>query len=209
MTARCAKYVSNSTVHFRDMKWIYVTFVGLLAVGFVYFISTDQPPNLDPFPEALSDEPDALMSGVEITQFDADGIQLYRISADDATYFEKLGRTNISGLSMLVYGNGTDDWRLSADEGIYEEDGADPFVTLNGNVYLTSAGDEETAIVMTTEAMKLFPRRQYVESMSRVSVEKGSSKFHADHFEVDLATNEVRFSANEDSQVELLVSTGS
>lgn len=191
------------------MKWVYFVLIGVLAVGLVYLINRDEPPALDPFPQALSDEPDAVLSGFEVTQFDSNGDQLYRISATDATYYERLDRTNIQGLRMTVYSNDKGDWRLRAAQGVYEEHATDPVLTLNGNVYLSSEGSGESPIEVTTESLKIYPRRQFVESMSRVIVENDGSKFHADQFEVDLATKVVNFSATGDSQVELLVPTGS
>ena len=191
------------------MKWVYVVLIGVLAVVFVYLINTDEPPTLNPFPQALSDEPDALLTGFEVTQFDSNGTRLYRISASDATYYQRLDRTNILGLRMTVYLEGEDDWRLRADEGIYEEQSADPLLTLSGSVHLSSVGDSESSIVVTTESLKIYPRRQFIESMSRVTVENEGSKFHADRLEADLATKIVEFSAVGGSQVELVVPAGS
>ena len=191
------------------MKWVYFILIGVLGVVLVYLINTDEPPTLDPFPQVLSDEPDAVLSGFEVTQFDSTGAQLYRISAADATYYERLDRTIIHGLRMMVYSKGKGDWRLRADEGVYEEHPGDPLLTLNGNVNLSSGGGSGSPIEVTTESLKIYPRRQFVESMSRVIVKNDGSKFHADQFEVDLATKVVNFSATGDSQVELLVQTGS
>lgn len=190
------------------MKWVYLVLITGLAVVFIYLINSDEPPNLDPFPQALIDEPDALIAGFEIAQFDSEGIQLYRISAMEATYFDQRDRTDIKGLRMMVYAEGQDDWRLRADEGIYDEHPVDPLLTLRGNVHLTSVDDTQSTISVQTESLKIYPRRQFVESMSRVSVKSGSSKFHADHFEADLATKSVEFSSDSDSQVELLLSPG-
>ena len=188
------------------MKWLYVVLVVVLAVVFVYLINSDEPAVLNPFPQALSDEPDALLSGFEVTQFDSEGTQLYRISASEATYYERRNVTDILGLRMTVYLEGEEDWRLEADEGIYVESSVEPELTLTGHVQLSSVSDSESDIVVTTESLKIYPRRQFVESMSRVTVENESSKFHADQIEVDLATKDVRFSAAADSSVELLVS---
>ncbi len=194
---------------FLEMKWVYVVLISGLAVVFVYLINSDEPPALDPFPQALSDEPDALISGFEVTQFDIEGTQLYRIYANEATYYDRRDRTDILGLRMTVFTEGKDDWRLRANEGIYEEHPEDPSLTLSGSVHLSSVCDQQSAITVTTESLKIYPRRQFVESMSRVSVESGGSKFHADHFEADLATRTIEFSASTDSQVELLVPVGS
>lgn len=194
---------------FHEMKWAYVVLIGGLAVVFIYLINSDEPPTLDPFPQALTDEPDALITGFEVVQFDTEGTQLYRIAATEATYFERHGRTDIIGLRMMVFAEGKDDWRLSAEEGIYEERSAEPFLTLSGNVRLSAVNDRQAAIEVKTESLKIYPRRQFVESMSRVIVENRGSKFHADHFEADLATKTLSFSARADSQVELLVPAGS
>ncbi len=191
------------------MKWVYVVLVGVLAIGFAYFLSTDEPQDLNPFPQALSEEPDALLTGFEITQFDTQGIRLYRIYASNATYFENQGRTDIRGLRMTVYSEGKDDWQLTANEGIYEESMEDPLLILNGNVHLSSMGDQQSPITFQTDSLKIYPRRQFAESMSRVIVENESSKFHADQFQADLATKVVNFSARADSQVELLLQTDS
>ncbi|MCY3859744.1 MAG: LPS export ABC transporter periplasmic protein LptC [Gammaproteobacteria bacterium] len=191
------------------MKWVYVVLIGVLAVVFIYLINTDEAPALNPFPQALSDEPDALLTGFEVTQFDTEGTQLYRISATEATFYERLERTNILGLHMMVYSEGRDDWRLRADEGTYEERLTDPLLTLSGNVLLSSVGEVQSTVVVTTESLNIYPRRQFAESMSRVIVENEGSKFHADQFEVDLATKDVRFSSASDSKVELLVSPSS
>ena len=191
------------------MKWVYICVVGVLAVGFVYLLSSDEPPALMQFPQALSDEPDALIEGFELSQFDPQGKQLYRIAAARASYFERQGRTDIRDVSVWVYATGSVAWQLRADEGIFQEHMPDPLLSLRGNVQLASSADGDEPIKFETASLEIYPRRQFVESLSRVIVENDGSKIYADRFEADLATREISFSGETGSQVELVLQTDS
>ena len=186
------------------MKWLYVVLCGLLAIGFIYFLSGDEAPTLIAFPEELIDEPDALIEGFEISQFDERGIRTHVIVADRARHFASEGQTEISGLHMSVFLNGVAKWQLSASTGTYHERAADPYILLQDDVVLWSTEVGESKTKFSANALKIYPRRKFVESLSRVTVESGGSKIHAQKFEADLATESVRFQSSEDSKVELL-----
>ena len=191
------------------MKWLYTVLIGVLTIGFIYFLSGDEAPSLNPFPQELSDEPDALIEGFKVTQFDTKGTKLYEIAANHASYYERDGHTSIDGLRMKVFTPDENVWHLSAQAGNYEERQADPFLVLDGNVQLRSVGKSQSSIAFETDSLKIYPRRRFVESLSTVTVESGTSKIHAEKFEADLATRMVHFTSRADSQVELLLRTDS
>lgn len=193
----------------RAMKWVYALVPVALAIGFLYFLSGEEVPTLQPFPAELSDDPDAFMEGFEITQFDVQGIMLYEIAAEQASYYERRGQTDIQGLQMKVYTPKQDVWQLAADEAVFEDRQEDPFLLLDGNVRLASLNGPQSTMTFLTESLKIYPRRRWVESLSTVTLEKTDSKIHAEKFEADLDTQNVRFTSGVESQVELLLRTDS
>ncbi|MYD44110.1 MAG: LPS export ABC transporter periplasmic protein LptC [Gammaproteobacteria bacterium] len=191
------------------MKWSYAFIAAALAIGFLYMLSGDEAPVLKPFPEELSDEPDAFMEGFEITQFNGEGQKLYEVVGVHASYYEARGVTDIHDLRMAVYAANNQIWRLSATDAVYEERHEDPFLLLNGNVRLISADGDLSTLAFSTESLKIYPRRRWVESLSRVTLENADSKIHANKLEADLDSKQFRFSSGVDDHVELVYRTDS
>ncbi len=191
------------------MKWIYVATVGVLAVGFAYYLSLDDAQVLVPFPPELSDEPDALMTGFSLTEYSEQGKPLYEINATAAAHYESEGQTEISDIDVQFFSDRTNDWQLQAKQGIYKETDEEPYLQLHGDVRLVYMQDNRIDMAFTTASLQVYPRRQFVKSLSKVSVKRGSSKIHADRFEADLEAQRVRFLSNVDSQVEVFISRNS
>lgn len=185
------------------MKWVYATAVALLVVVFVFFLHSEDPPEIFPFPATLSDEPDVVIEGLDLTRFDANGTRHYRILAGQARYFETQGHAEISDLNLTLYTADHETWEMSATTGIFNEAAEDPFLDLSGGVALTTKRTNRKPLFVDSNAMRIYPLRKVVESSTTVTVKEGDSNFRAERFEADLSTNRVVFSSSPDEQVEL------
>lgn len=190
------------------MKWLYAAGIGVLVVVFAYFLHVDEAPVLVPFPETLSDEPDVVIEGFDLTHFDENGERTYRIEADQARYFKAKGHAEIADLNLTVYASRQPAWELHAGAGIYNETAADPYIDLSEGVELTATNTERGPLYIESSTMRVYPNRQVVESASTVTVREGNSNFRAERFEADLSSKRVVFSSRPGEQVELLLQAG-
>ena len=191
------------------MKWVYGVAAAVLVVGFVYFINTEDPPNIFPFPASLSDEPDVVVEELDLTRFDENGRRQYRIRAGQARYFKAKGHAEISDLNLTVYMADQDSWELIANSGIFNETVEDPYLDLTGGVGLTATGAKRKPLFVESNTMRIYPLRKVVESSTTVTVREGNSNFRAERFEADLSTKRVEFSSSPGKQVELHLQTDS
>ena len=188
------------------MKFVLSAGVLIIVVLFVYFLSGDEAPNVRPFPQQLSDEPDAVMEGFEVVQFDADGTKMYELYAESASYFANAGHTNVSDLSMTVSSREDESWHLTALEGTFDENVVESVLILKGNVAMWAAGQEPSSkSQFETDVLRVLPKEHLAESLSSVTLTTHNSRIHADKVEVSLESRDVRFSSTSPMPVELLL----
>lgn len=188
------------------MKWL--VGVGVLALGavFVYFLAGKDAPTIQAFPEELSDEPDAILKGFAVKHFNQQGVKLYELSAETASYDARIGQTGIGNLNMSVVTENQTHWHLKAGEGVYHDATVDSEIVLRGSVELrTKRASTDDDIVFLTETLYVFPDKQFAESESTITMTSRNSKIRADKVEIDMGPRNVRFISQSPSQVELLL----
>ncbi|WP_022961127.1 LPS export ABC transporter periplasmic protein LptC [Halopseudomonas pelagia] len=116
------------------------------------------------------DQPDFFMENNRIRMLNEQGTPAYELtslrathqSSDDATVMEK-------PRLMFYRGEAAEPWLLEADHGVITENG--DRVELTQNVLLQSQDPAQPSRRMTTEALTLFPARDYAETAQSVRIE--------------------------------------
>lgn len=189
------------------MKFVYASGVLLIGALFVFFLSGDEVPDIRPFPQELSDEPDAVMHNFDVSQFDAEGEKLFELKAEKAHYYADGGYSKVTHLNVVLSTEEKGHWHLTATEGTFEEHVKDSQLMLKGDVIMWTEGLQPTSqFRFQTDALRVLPEYQYAESLSTVIMTTHNSKIHAGRVEIDLEPRSVRFSSTSTSQVELLIS---
>lgn len=145
-------------------------------------------------------EPDLLMEGARIRQYEADGSLHYRLNAHRVTYFEAAGRTELTTPDLLLYGRGPAPWRARAAHGtLFRPDGVshlEETVLLEGGVILEQLLRDGELLRLSTTALTLYPDREYAESQHDVMIESHIGRTSAVGLEGDLQRGLLRlFSA--------------
>lgn len=135
--------------------------------------STGPPVTAVPVPE-LDGEPDVYMEGAAVSQYGDDGTLEYRLEMARASHFQGEAETRLVEPRLTLYRRDEPPWHVHARRGVLRrplDGGPDAeTVSLAGDVTLEQRrGDEWVRLV--TEALMLYPKRQYAETDRDVMIQ--------------------------------------
>jgi lipopolysaccharide export system protein LptC len=160
-------------------------------------------------------EPDLIMEGAEITQFDAAGTPAYRIIAATITHFPVDDHTLLEAPRVTLYGHAEAPWEISArsgrieggsrllDPGLVETSDADavaeaPTSDTSGSVEEIVVLEEEVVVrrerpvgdfvELSTSRLDLFPGREYASTDRPVIIDSDSGRTTATGLRAELDT---------------------
>lgn len=120
------------------------------------------------------DQPDFFMENNRIRMLNAQGTPAYELTSARATHQSSDDATVMEQPRLLFYrGADAQPWLLQADHGVVTENG--DRVELTQNVLLQSQEPGQTSRRMTTEALTLFPARDYAETAQSVRIEDANN----------------------------------
>ena len=188
--------------------------LSILAVGTLLVIlaglSGNEPAG--PAPGVIADarsgaedlgEPDLYMETAEISQFAADGALAWRIRAIAIVHYPEADHTLLDAPRMVLHGADEVPWELSAEHGrviggtglldaglLPGIDGATPgseTVLLEDDVSVRRRRPAEGFVELRTEALTLFPGREYAETGRPVIIDSQTGRTTAQGLRADLA----------------------
>lgn len=170
-----------------------------LAVGYFNIrpSSFDQEPLVtDPL------QPDFFMENTQILMFNGQGTSAYQLRSTRATHQRTDDSTQLEQPNLLYYRPGEEHpWLLQAQQGAVTKGGNQ--VQLNTDVLLQRQDPTEPSARMTTQALTLFPERDYAETAQSVRIETAGSVTTADGMQVFLDDGRLELLSNVRGQHEL------
>ena len=126
-------------------------------------------------PAALADEPDLYGEDAIITQYREDGSLEYVLNSVKVRYFEETERTQLTTPFLTIDRTPKAPWSASSLTGYVKpvdnfDDDAETIVELRDNVRLDQI-DPEQRLTLTTEALDVYPERQYAETNRAVMID--------------------------------------
>lgn len=125
---------------------------------------------------AISDpnQPDFFMENNRIVMLNEQGTPAYELTSDRATHQSGDDSTRLENPRLIFYrAEDGEPWLLEADQGMVTESG--DRVELTDNVLLQSQNPAQTDRRMTTQALTLFPDRNYAETAQSVRIENADN----------------------------------
>ncbi|MFN3579446.1 MAG: LPS export ABC transporter periplasmic protein LptC [Pseudomonas sp.] len=120
------------------------------------------------------EQPDFYMEGTQIRLLNAQGTPVYELTSARATHQRSDDSTLLDKPSLTFYReNDNEPWLLEAENGVVSEGG--DRVELTENVLLLRQDPTQPTTRMTTQALTLFPDRDYAETAQSVRIEAANS----------------------------------
>jgi len=180
----------------------------LLAVGALlltfYFASWREKVSPDALPPELADEPDLLIQGATITQFQDDGSIQYRLNAREIRHFEDDRFTRLLEPDLELRNERGPPWRVTSAHGEIhgragEADGEQ--VLLRDAVVVHQSGEGAEYITIHSDSLDLYPERKYAETNGDVMIDTDVGRTAARGMQADLGRGSMRLSSGKDAAV--------
>lgn len=191
----------------RHRTWILLTL--LLVAGGIALVVLERrtmvlPPPL-PTPE---EEPDFVMEGAVVSQFDTDGLLRYRLSAEEIRHFEAEALTRMLGPNISLHDHGQAPWHVSARLGTLHRPGpgaGEESVRLEQDVVLQHTARNGRWIRLTTQALVLYPDRQFAETDQNVTIDSQIGRTTATGLKGDFRLGTISLTSTPDRPVHTVV----
>ena len=178
----------------------------ILALGVLLIVLAGLGEDERPAPEtdaiagrsAELGEPDLLMDTAEISQFSASGALAYRIRAISIVHYPDADHTLLEAPRLTLYRPGEPPWEVSAERGriiggsALLDAGTGPrsvsseTVELADDVVVQRQRPGEGFIALRTEALTLYPAREYAETRRPVIIDTESGRTTAEGLRANL-----------------------
>ena len=159
-------------------------------------------------PPELADEPDLLMEGASITQFQHDGSVQYRLAAREIRHFEDEQFTRLLEPDLELHNDPEPPWRVTSEHGEIHGSAGAPGgeqVLLRDGVVVRQAGSGTDFITIRSQALDLYPERKYAETEGDVMIETDVGRTAARGMQADLTRGSMKLSSGKDAAVHTIV----
>jgi lipopolysaccharide export system protein LptC len=147
-------------------------------------------------------QPDFFMENTQILMFNEQGTPAYQLRSARATHQRTDDSTQLEQPNLLYYRPGEEHpWLLRAQQGSVTKGGDQ--VDLMNDVLLQRQDPNDPSRRMTTQALTLFPERDYAETAQSVRIENAGSVTTADGMQVFLDDGRLELLSNVRGQHEL------
>jgi lipopolysaccharide export system protein LptC len=185
------------TLFDRAITWSPVLLLGGLA-ALTYWLDAQvqpPPPRID---GSSRHDPDLFVEDFRGTSFDAQGRLNQSLAARRAEHFPDDDSMGLSGLALTITEAGTPTLTVQADRG--KVTGDRETLLLEGSVRATRAAAPATRttqavseVNVTTEALRVVPRKQYAVTDRPVTIEEARGIIQSVGIEVDNQAKTIRF----------------
>ncbi len=159
-------------------------------------------------PPELADEPDLLMEGASITQFQDDGTVQYRLMAREIRHFEDEQFTRLLAPDLELHSEPDPPWRVTSlrgeIHGTAQEPGGEQ-VLLREAVVVHQAGSGSDFITIRCETLDLYPDRKYAETGGDVMIDTDVGRTTARGMQADLTRGSMQLASGKDAAVHTIV----
>lgn len=149
-------------------------------------------------PESL--DPDFYMTDVDSLQYSESGEPRYQMTASQMSHYPHNDITEITVPHMIVYQEDGSPWRLSSLYGQILPGG--DIVELWDEVEVRYEPVGQNPTQMTTESLRIFPKREYAETYQAVTIESPQGTTTARGMQADLKTNRLKLLAKVNGEYE-------
>ncbi len=160
-------------------------------------------------PPELADEPDVLIEGAFIRQFELTGSLRYTLRATEIRHFDRDALTNLRKPELVLFDPAEPPWNISSQRGHITEGKlsgvAQEKVELIDDVVLLQRQADEGFIEIHTPGLTIYPDSQYAESSLDVMIDTNVGRTKAVGLTGDLATGVIKLGSNAKQRVHTIV----
>lgn len=189
----------------------------LIWLGY-FLLRTDESAAQSPHTSSTSSdpknstEPDLLLGGATITEFDQTGSLKYRLRAKQMSRFETTAETALIDPILLIHSDTGEPWNVKSKTGKIRET-VDPtgeveqVVLLREDVVLRQLDElsGQEVLVIRSAAIDLFPARQFAKSLASVMIDSDVGRTQAASMHGDLKTGQLHLSSDAEQPVHSIV----
>jgi lipopolysaccharide export system protein LptC len=191
----------------RYRSWILL--VLLLGAGGIALVVLDRrsAPLTGP-PPIPAGEPDFIMEGALISQFDVDGQLRYRLMAEEIRHFEADSLTRMLQPRLSLHDGAEPVWQVSARVGTLhrpERGAGEESVTLVDEVVVEQTLPGGERVSLRTHALLLYPDRQYAETDQDVTIDTHVGRTTATGLKGDLRLGTLSLDSTGDRPVHTIL----
>jgi lipopolysaccharide export system protein LptC len=189
-----------------------LVFVALLLVAAVTWYATNSASSIylgEPDP-IETDEPDLYGKNIELSQFNADGSLHYRLLATTIRQYKQQELTQLTSPNLHLANSEQQPWDIQSKRGAIRKQTnlqgvIEDMVSLIDDVHMVRNHPEHGLITMRSQALDIFPDRQYAETDQAVIVETNVGSTEAGGMRVDLESGQLQLSSGPELRVHTIV----
>jgi lipopolysaccharide export system protein LptC len=191
----------------RHRTWILLTLL-LIAGGIAVVVLERRTVVLtDPRPIPLN-EPDFIMDGAVISQYDTEGALRYRLTAEQIRHFEAEALTGMLRPNISLHDAAQPPWQVSARKGTLHRPGpgaGEEIVKLEEEVILAQTRRDGRWISLSTHALVIYPDRQFAETDQDVTIDTHIGRTTATGLKGDFRLGTISLTSTNDRPVHTVV----
>jgi lipopolysaccharide export system protein LptC len=189
-----------------NRTWILLVLL-LIAGGIAIVVLERQSTRLTDPPPMSQGEPDFIMQGAQISQFDVEGHLRYQLAAEEIRHFEIDALTRMLQPRITLHDGADAVWQVRARTGTLhrpEENANEESVTLADEVVVEQTRNGER-VSLSTQSLLLYPNRQYAETDQDVTIETHVGRTTATGLKGDLRLGTISLHSTGDRRVHTIV----
>lgn len=191
-------------------RWWVIILAAIVIAGLLWQIDEQEEATPSRTEEVQAQEPDAFAVDVDYTFLRPDGTAQYHLRAEEIRQFDADDLTRLTAPRLSLFSLDQPPWKVRANHGyirkrVNAEEEIEETVYLREEVELMQETVDRGQLIMRSNALYIYPHRQYAETDRGVIIDSEVGRTVAASLKANLATGVLDLSSSSSQRVHTIV----